>query len=432
MPGDREIIRIGMLGCGTIGSGVYRVFSDNSAALARSAGRPLEISRILVKAVDEPRPFEVDTSLMTTDAKEILDDEEIDLYIEVMGGIEPARSHGVHVLRRGKSLITANKELVARHGRELMQTASANGAQVKFEAAVGGGIPIIRSMEDSLGGEVVQRILGIVNGTTNYILSAMTTGGVDFGTALEEAQRLGFAEADPSADIEGSDAASKLAIMSSIAFGAGYTAEQVFCEGIRGIRQEDIESAKRLGYVIKLLAIASREKDGISARVHPTMIPQDHPLASVSGNFNAIFITGESVGDLMFYGQGAGSLPTATAIAGDVVNIARNFGMPPATQRPYWSNDGQVLSIDDIKAAYYMVIKVLDQPGVLAKIAGIFGEHSVSIESVVQRGFDESATIMLITHNVLERNFQAAKSEIERLDVVEEVSSVIRVELREG
>jgi len=428
MADSKDKVNIGLLGCGTIGSGVYHVLTKNADALTESAGRALSISRILVKAVDEPRPFEVDASIMTTDSREMLEDESIDVYIEVMGGLEPARTYALEVLGRGKSIATANKELVAHHGRELMEAAAATGAQVKFEAAVGGGIPLIRPMEESLGGDVVQKMLGIVNGTTNYILTQMSAEGSDYSDALVEAQKLGYAEADPSADVAGIDAASKLAILCSIAFKCGVTSDQVYREGIQAVRPDDIENAREFGYAVKLLAIASRANGGISARVHPTMIPLDHPLASVSGNFNAIFVIGESVGELMFYGQGAGSLPTATAILGDVVNIVRSLGRPPVTRRSYWSRPGRVLPIEDTKTRYYMVLKVLDRPGVLAQIAGVFGEQRVSLESVVQKGIGDRAQIVLITHEVQERNFRAARDGLEKLDSVQEIPSVIRVE----
>ncbi len=421
-------VKIGLLGCGTIGSGVYHVFMKNTAGLAEAAGRPLSISRILVKALDEPRPFKVDSSLMTTEPGDILADPNIDVYVEVMGGLEPARTFALEVLGRGKPVVTANKELIANHGRELMEAAAKSDTQVKFEAAVGGGIPLIRPLEESLGGDVVQKMLGIVNGTTNYILTRMSAEGSTYGEALAEAQALGYAESDPEADVEGTDAASKLAILCSIAFHTGVTADQVYREGITRIRPEDLLNASELGYAVKLLAIAERYDGGVSARVHPTMIPLDHPLASISGNFNAIFVIGESVGELMFYGQGAGSLPTATAVLGDVVNVVRGLGRPPVSRRSYWSRHGIVLPMEDVMTRYYMVLKVADQPGVLARIAGVFGEHNVSLESVVQKGIGDSAQIVLITHDVPERNFMAAREGLEGLEVVQEIPSVIRVE----
>ena len=428
MAKETDPIKIGLLGCGTIGSGVFHLIGRNAAGLAEAARRPLEVARILVKDPDEARPFPADTSLMTTSPAEVLDDPSIDIFIEVMGGVNPAREFALAVLGRGKSLVTANKELIAGHGREIMETAAGTGAHVRFEAAVGGGIPLIRPLEESLGGDNILKMMGIVNGTTNYILTRMSTEGSTYSEALSEAQALGYAEADPEADVEGIDAASKLAILCSIAFHAGFTAGQVDREGISRIRPEDLDNAREFGYAIKLLAIAERNDGGISARVHPTMIPREHPLASISGNFNAVFVIGESVGELMFYGQGAGSLPTATAILGDVVNIARNIDRPPASARSYWSRPGVVRSIEDVATRYYTVLKVVDQPGVLAKIAGVFGEHNVSLESVVQKGFGSSAQIVLITHKVLERDFQAARDGLESLDVVEEIPSVIRVE----
>jgi len=428
MANSTDPVRIGLLGCGTIGSGVFHLVRKNAAGLAEAAGRPLAVARILVKDPDEPRPFPADRSLMTTEASEVLGDDSIDIFIEVMGGVKPAREFALEALSRGKSFVTANKELVAWHGRELMEEAARTNAHVRFEAAVGGGIPLIRPLEESLGGDNVIKMMGIVNGTTNYILTRMSTEGSDYSEALAEAQALGYAEADPEADVEGTDAASKLAILCSIAFHAGVTADQVYSEGISRVRAEDLENARELGYAVKLLAIAERDEGGISARVHPTMIPAGHPLASISGNFNAVFVIGESVGELMFYGQGAGSLPTATAILGDVVNIARSLGRSPVSRRSYWSRPGEVRSIEDVATRFYMVLKVADRPGVLAKIAGIFGDNNVSLESVVQKGIGDRAEIVLITHKVLERDFRTARAGLESLDVVEEIPSVIRVE----
>ena len=428
MTDSEEYVNIGLLGCGTIGSGVFHLAGKNAEGLTVSAGRPLRVSRILVKDLDEPRPFSADESLMVTEADVVLQDPEIDVFVEVIGGMEPARTFALEVLGRGKHLVTANKELIARHGSELMEAAARSGAHVMFEASVGGGIPLIRPLEESLGGDRIEKIMGIVNGTTNYILTRMSEGGGTYAEALAEAQKLGYAEADPVADVEGADAASKLAILSSIAFKVGVTDSQVYREGIRGVRPEDLDNARELGYAVKLLAVAISEDDGISARVHPTMIPLEHPLAGISGNFNAIFIIGESVGELMFYGQGAGSLPTATAILGDVVNIVRNLDRPPASRRSYWSRPGDLKPIGDALTRFYVVLRVVDRPGVLAQIAGIFGDNQVSLESVVQKGFGDSAQIVLITHRVREKNFRSARESLANLEVVLEIPSVIRVE----
>ena len=422
-------LRVGLMGYGTIGSGVFHLARKNAALLAESAGRPVEIVRALAKALDEVRPYPVDSHLITTDPREMLDDSGIDVFIEVMGGIEPARELSLKVLKSGRGLVTANKELVAMHGAELMKAAADSGAQYFFEAAVGGGIPIIRPLEESLGGDRILKVMGIMNGTTNFILSTMTSGGGTYADALEQAKQLGYAEADPRADVEGADAASKLAILSSIAFKVGVTSSQVYREGISLLRPEDIANAQELGYVIKLLGIAERDDGGgISARVHPTMVPVDHPLASVSGNFNAVFVIGEAVGELMFYGQGAGSMPTATAVLGDVINIANSIGGPAASGRAYWLNAGNMKPIDEVKSRFYMVLKVLDRPGVLAAISGVFGDHMVSLESVVQKGIGDRAQIVLITHEVQESNFGAAREGLEKLDSVLEIPSVIRVE----
>jgi homoserine dehydrogenase len=421
-------VNVGLLGCGTIGSGVYHLATRNAEGIAVAAGRPVEVARILVKDPEEPRPFDADKSIMVTDPEQLLRDDSIDIFVEVMGGVEPARSIALEVLKGGRHLVTANKELIARHGRELIEAAGSNDAMVMFEASVGGGIPLIRPLEASLGGDRIEKIMGIVNGTTNYILTRMSEEGDTYTEALAEAQRLGYAEADPVADVGGADAASKLAILCSIAFRVGITFDQVFHEGIEGILPEDIENARELGYAIKLLAVAGRSGGEISARVHPTMIPLEHPLSSIGGNFDAVFVIGESVGELMFYGQGAGSLPTATAILGDVVNIVRNMDRPPASRRSYWSSPSPVLPMDDVTTRFYMVLRVVDRPGVLAQIASVFGDNMVSLESVVQKGAGDSATIVLITHEVPEKRFQAARLGLEELDVVQEIPSVIRVE----
>lgn len=421
-------LNIGLLGCGTIGSGVYHLVEKNKKELERACGMPVGISRTLVKGLNEPRPFPVDRKLLSTNPEEVLSDEKIDVFIEVMGGIEPARTFCLRVLENGKHLVTANKELLAKHGREIMEAAAKSDSIVMFEASVGGGIPIICPLESSVGGDRIKKIMGIVNGTTNYVLSSMSSSGSDFRSALHEAQELGYAEANPEADIEGSDAASKLAILCSVAFHVGMVEEQVYREGINFVRPADLVNAAEMGYAIKLLAIAERDGEEISARVNPTMIPLDHPLAAVSGNFNAIFVVGESVGELMFYGEGAGSLPTATAILGDVVKISRNMENPSVFKRPYWSNSCRVKPVDELVTKFYMVLKVADRPGVLAKIAKVFGENKVSLESVVQKGLGGEAEIVLITHEVAEKNFQAARSELLKLDVVKDIPSVIRVE----
>lgn len=428
MKENRDCINVGLLGCGTIGSAVYYLMGKNRSELTEAAGKPLKVTKILVKDPDEPRPFEADRSIMVTDPEEIIGDESIDIFVEVMGGIQPALNLALDILSSGRHLVTANKEIIANHGRELMAKAAQTGSHVRFEAAVGGGIPLIRPLEESLGGDNILKVMGIVNGTTNYILTKMSSEKTSYAQALTEAQRLGFAESDPTADVEGFDAASKLAILCSILFKRGVSSKEIYREGIVSVRPEDLENARELGFVVKLLAIAGREDDQISARVHPTMIPDSHPLASVSGNFNAIFVVGESVGQLMFFGQGAGSLPTATAVLGDVVNVARNLGRPPLSTRSYWLRDANIKPIGETVTRFYMVLRVIDKPGVLAKIAGVFGDNNVSLESVVQKGIGDSAQIVLITHEVIESNFMKARDGLEKLDVVLEIPSVIRVE----
>ncbi|MDD5747931.1 MAG: homoserine dehydrogenase [Actinomycetota bacterium] len=423
----KECVVVGLLGCGTIGSGVYHLLMKNHEIISKKAGREIFLKRILVKDIDEPRPFKVDASLMTTKPKEVIDDPEIDVFIELIGGLKPARSFALSILSKGKHLVTANKELLAHHGGELVSVADKNASHLMFEASVGGGIPLIRPIEGSLGGDRILRIMGIVNGTTNYILTKMSEERCTFKEALLEAKNLGYAEANPRNDLEGHDAASKLAILSSISFRAGVTSSQIYREGIDRIRPEDIDNARELGYVVKLLAIASLNDGEICARVHPTMIPLEHPLASILGNFNAIFVVGESAGELMFYGQGAGSLPTSVAIIGDLINVVKNIDRLPDS-RSYWSNEAKMGSFDEVITRFYMVLRVVDRPGVLAKIADVFGRNKVSLESVVQKGEGREAQIVLITHEVKERNFQEARRGLEGLDVILDIPSVIRVE----
>jgi homoserine dehydrogenase len=371
---------------------------------------------------------------LTTDPHQVTTAPDVDVVVEVMGGIEPARGLIVEALTSGKSVVTANKELMATLGGELLALAYGKGVRLEYEAAVAGGIPIIRPMRESLAGDRVQRILGIVNGTTNYVLTKMTEERVQFGEALAEAQRLGYAERDPSADVEGFDAAAKAAILASIAFDTPVVAGDVYREGIGGVTATDIAHAARMGYVIKLLAIAedysgqAGDGDQIAVRVHPALIPADHPLASVRESFNAVFVQADAAGELMFYGRGAGSLPTASAVVGDLVTVARAllsgerpmYG-PPAGTRP-------IRGMDEITVQYYILLDVADEPGVLAEIASAFGAHMVSIKSVWQEGAGESAQLVLITHAAKEAGVQATLHDLRQLAVVRRVASAMRVE----
>jgi homoserine dehydrogenase len=369
----------------------------------------------------------VPARIFTADASEVVGDPEIDIVVEVIGGIEPPRSLIVEALMAGKPVVTANKELVATHGRELFETAEGAGVDILFEASVAGGIPLIRPLRESLAGDRIRRVMGIVNGTTNYILTRMTDSGASFADALADAQELGLAEADPTADVEGYDAAAKAAIIASIAFGARVVAGDVYREGIAGITADDISSAADLGYVVKLLAVAEDLEDGVAVRVHPAMVPQRHPLASVRDSFNAVFIEGDAVGELMMYGRGAGGAPTASAVLGDLVDAAKNLvegrkGATIGTLAPK-----PIRSIDDVESQFYLLVEVADRPGVLGAIATEFGRHGVSIRSMRQRGLGDDARLVFITHKARERDLRATVDALQSVDAVHRVGSVLRV-----
>ncbi|MDI6873605.1 homoserine dehydrogenase [Candidatus Solincola sp.] len=428
MSEERKAVVVGQIGCGTVGSGVVRILRDNASIISRRVGMEITVKRIAVRDLADPRYVEVPEEMLTTEAMEVIGDPEVDIVVEVMGGIEPARTFILEAISRGKHVVCANKELMSTHGEEILRAAEERGVDLAYEAAVGGGIPILMPLKESLAGNVIDQILGIVNGTTNYILTRMSEEGLDFAEALARAQELGYAEADPTYDVEGKDAAAKLAILASMAFNSRVTLSDVYAEGITSITPDDISFARELGYVIKLLAIAKDEPDGISVRVHPTMIPARHPLASVRDENNAIFVSGDAVGELMFYGKGAGSLPAASAVVGDVISIARNIltggrlvGCTCFFRKP-------LKDMKDVRCRYFMIFDVPDRPGVLAKIAGVFGENQVSIKSVIQHGTGKEARIVLVTHEVKEENIRATVRGLEGLEEVNRVASLIRVE----
>jgi len=419
-------LTVGLLGCGTVGSGVVRLLEDHADKIEARLGARLVLGPVAVRSLTKDRGVTV--AWLTEDPAEVTSDPDVDIVVEVMGGIEPAHSLITEALEAGKSVVTANKELMATLGGELLALAHGKGVRLEYEAAVAGGIPIIKPMRESLAGDRVRRILGIVNGTTNYVLTKMTEEGVKFEEALAEAQRLGYAESDPSADVEGYDAAAKAAILASIAFDTQVVASDVYREGIAGVTSTDIAHARRMGYVIKLLAIVEAYDGEIGARVHPALIPVDHPLASVRESFNAVFVEADAAGDLMFYGRGAGALPTASAILGDLVTVARALlsggrlrNEPPTAHR-------SLRAMDETTVQYYVLLDVADQPGVLAGIASVFGEHAVSIKSVWQEGAGESAQLLLITHAAKEAGVQATLHGLRALPTVRRVASIMRVE----
>ena len=428
MTEDRKIIRVGQLGCGTVGSGVIRILEENAEVISRRTGCEIRVKRVAVKDLADPRYVEVPEDVLTTDASAVLRDPDLDIIVEVMGGIEPARSFILEALAAGKHVVSANKELMSTHGGEVLEAAEKAGADVAYEASVGGGIPILLPLKQSLAGNRIDQILGIVNGTTNYVLTRMSEEGLSFEQAISRAQSLGYAEADPSADVEGRDAAAKLAILASMAFNSRVTLDDVYAEGIEGITPDDIAFGRDLGYVIKLLAVAKEDAQGISVRVHPTMIPSDHPLAAVRDENNAIFVSGDAVGELMFYGKGAGSLPAASAVVGDVISIARNMLSGGRMVGCTCFSEKPVKNMADVVCRYFMIFNVPDRPGVLARIAGVFGDNGVSIKSVIQHGMGKEARIVLITHAVREESLLATVSGLEKTEAVNRIVSVIRVE----
>jgi homoserine dehydrogenase len=421
-------VRVGMLGCGNVGAAVVRLLHDLADEIELRAGCRVEVTRVAVRDTDRPRDVPLPGEAFTTDAAGLVKSADVDIVCELMGGVDPARGLILRALESGKPVVTANKELLATHGRELFDAADARELDLYFEAAVAGGIPLIRPLKESLAGERIRRMLGIVNGTTNYVLTQMSDHGSSFDDALAEAQRLGYAEADPTADIEGHDAAAKCAILASIAFNARVVATDVFREGISGITPQDIADAGRMGYVVKLLAIAELQDEAITARVHPAMIPASHPLASVRDAFNAVFIEGERVGQLMFYGRGAGGDPTAVSVVGDLVTVARHLISGGHGVGCTCRLDRRIRSMDDTTGQYYLNLHVEDRPGVLAEIADHFGRNGVSIERVWQEGSGDETTLVFITHRAQEGAFQKTLQELRELPAVRAVQSLLRVE----
>jgi homoserine dehydrogenase len=434
----RDAMRVGLLGCGHVGAAVARMLHENSGEIERRAGRRIEVSRVAVRDVAKDRSVPVSPDLFTDDAAGVVRDPDIDVVVEVMGGLEPTRSLLLDAFDAGKPVVTANKELLAAQGKELFDAAAKAGVELLYEAAVGGGIPLIRPLREHLAGDRIVRFMGIVNGTTNYILTRMTEDGASLAEAVAEAQSLGYAEADPTADVGGFDAAAKAAILATIAYDVPVGVADVHREGIENVSAADIGFARQLGFVVKLLAVAEAVGEEVSVRVYPAMIPADHPLASVRESFNAVFIEGQRVGPLMLYGRGAGGDPTATSVVGDIIDIARSFGdgHPSPMPRSHPGRSAEVLlrrirPVDEMSAQYYVLMRVADRPGVLAAIATVFSEHEVSIKSVWQEGHGEEAQLVLVTHREPEHALQACVSDLRTLDAVKEISSVIRVEAAE-
>jgi len=420
-------IGIGLIGFGTVGTGVVRILQNNADLIEGRLGRRLVLRKIADLDIKRDRGVPIQRDMLTTDAYEVIDDPTVDIVVELIGGIEPAKSFILRALELGKPVVTANKALLAQHGAEIFGKAAEKGIPLGFEASVGGGIPVLKALREGLVANNIEAILGILNGTSNYILTRMTEEGLDFKRALSQAQRLGYAEADPSLDVDGVDAAHKLTILASFAFGTWIDFKRVYVEGIRDISPLDIEFSREFGYRIKLLAIAKRDGGKIELRVHPTMIPEGHLLSQVQGVYNAIYIVGDSVGPTLFYGQGAGSAPTGSAVVSDLVDIVRRGRL---LQLPSFAKDRPLKDIEDLRCPYYLRFTAVDRPGVLSKISGILGENDISIASVIQKGRTKrgAVPIVMMTHEAVERNIRRAIEEIDALDVIKDSTKLIRVE----
>lgn len=426
-------VRIALLGLGNVGRGVWRILRANSEEITKRSGYKVEVAKILVRDPKKHREVEVPDELITTDFNEILNDDSIKIVVEVMGGIEPAREYMIQAMSKKKHIVTANKMLLAKSGDEIFTMADEQGVMFNYEASVAGGIPIIQGINESLTANKIEQLYGIINGTTNFILSKMELEGSDFDEVLKEAQELGYAEADPTSDVDGYDAQYKLAILSSLAFGTKIDVDKVYREGITKISSVDIEYAKTFGLVIKMLAIVKDIDGKLELRVHPTMIPETHPLANVYDSFNAVFVKGNAVGDLMFYGRGAGELPTGSAVVGDIISILRSNvdleNTVPVVKNNLWHKE--IKSISEVHSRYYIRTTVIDKPGVLGEITAIFGKNKVSLRSVIQKGgikSEEKVALVLITHYTKEVEVQKALDDVRRLEAVKNIDNVIRIE----
>jgi homoserine dehydrogenase len=429
-----ETINVGLLGFGTIGTGIVKTLLKQQSLLRSRVGVALELKKIADLDITTPREVEVDRALLTTDVNEVLNDPDIQIVIELIGGYEPAKSFILQAIRNGKHVVTANKALLAVHGKEIFEVASRHNVDIGFEGSVGGGIPIIRSLREGFVANNFIEIYGILNGTTNYILTEMTEKGESLDAVLQQAQRLGLAEANPTFDIEGIDPAHKIIILTYLAFGVHVGMNQILIEGISQIDARDIKFAGELGYKIKLLAIAKQTNHALEVRVHPTMLAADHLLAKVDGSFNAIYVVGDIVDSNMFYGRGAGMMPTASAVVGDIVDIARNILKKISNKVPliYQSDESSPLTVkacDEFFSRYYLHFTVLDRPGVLSKISGVLAEHNISIASVMQKEIHpvDSVPVVMLTYKASEREMQQALVKIDKLDVVRDKTVLIRV-----
>ncbi|NPA48684.1 MAG: homoserine dehydrogenase [Thermodesulfobacteria bacterium] len=429
-------IYIGIIGLGTVGSGTVKILFENQKLIQKRLGCPLLVKKIAVRDPNLPRLVEVPETLLTTDVESIFRDPEIKIVVELIGGLEPARTFILKAIEAGKHVVTANKAVLAEFGKEIFRAAREKGVDIAFEAAVGGGVPIIKTLKESLVGNRIKALTGIVNGTCNYILTRMTEEGLSFAEALKEAQEAGFAEADPSLDIDGLDAAHKLALLTTLAYGTEITLEDIYVEGIREIEPLDLSFARELGFVTKLLAICKDTEEGLEARVHPALIPEAHVLASVRMAYNAFYIKGDAVGDVLLYGLGAGQMPTGSAVVSDIVDLARNVLSGASLRVPPLSfqlSDLQRLPLkpmEEVVSRYYFRFAAVDRPGVLSKIAGILGENEISIAAVIQKGREigGSVPIVMLTHEAREKAVRRALSAIDELRIVTAPTKILRIE----
>jgi len=424
------LLKIGILGIGTVGSGVVKILNKNIENITKKVGSELEIKKILVNDAAKDREIDIDKNLLTEDASEVIDDPEIDIVVELIGGDEPAHQYIMRAIENGKNIVTANKLVIAKYGRDIFKKAYENEVQVSYEASVAGGLPIIRPLQNSLAANRIEKISGILNGTTNYILTKMSREKMSFADALKEAQEQGYAEADPTSDVDGYDAAYKITILSTLAFQRYVDADSVYVEGIRNIDIDDINFAEEMGYVIKLMAIAKNSDDGLDIRVHPAFVPKNHSLANINDTYNCVLLHGDAVGDVMSTGRGAGQMPTASAVVADIIQISKDINYDNQDfPKIDASLDSCVINIDEIENNFYIRLAVKDKPGVMAKIAKVFGDNNVSLASVLQRQrLNPIVPLVLITHTVQEKDLNNSLAEIENLKDVIEVSSVIRVE----
>lgn len=432
----RKKIGVGILGFGTVGTGVIRILNDNAEEIRNRLGIPLVLVKVADLDLNRDRGVTVDRLILTREADEVLSHPDVDIVVELIGGHQPAKDLILKAFKHGLPVVTANKALLADDGEEIYRAARESGVDLGFEASVGGGIPILRAIREGLSADRIESIYGIINGTANYILSKMTHEGRSFSDVLQEAQAAGFAEANPSLDVDGFDTAHKLCILVALAFGTPVSMKSIFTEGIGAVQSMDVSFAKELGYRVKLLAIAKRLEESIDARVHPTMIPEGHPMASVEGVFNAIQIVGNAVGETLFYGKGAGAMPTGSAVVGDLIEVARNLlhgsvlRVPATAYCEEYRSEIGIKPIEEINCPYYLRFMVLDQPSVLSRISGLLGQHDISIASVLQkaRHTGRAVPLVMMTHRASERNVRLAINEIKRLQEISEAPCLIRVE----